>query len=523
MPPDTLPVFNPSIPPLAPVRFRHCRASVADPDPAAEPVLAHGAPETGSHPAYVRTAVPVADWPVAWQAEAARLAAPERQAVGRLLAFAGDRSPEIAADPFRPDVLEAFAAWRARRVTPWTVRGDLANLFGAALKLFAETDWLWLKNQASVWYQLARTADGRPVGKPGGKPHTLGVGPEDWPPAHRSAFEAAFSPGTSGRFAEFPDDPGPLHRTSTGFRKGLERAYGLFLGSTRRAGLPETVTPASVQGWIDELRARNVRPRSIAAYVERLDRIVGIVDPAGAPDWLTLTRDRLIALAALAPKKKDGRHVDPVLLWCIGAALIRSARQGRRERDEVAVRFRNGLILMFLSSIPVRLANIASIDIGRDLILPEDTPGTLHFAARKTKGRRPSRYALWPELRAMIDEYIALYRPVLAGNHESAALWLNERGLGRLGPAGLYKAVVEVTGAFEDELGGPVNPHLFRDAVATALIERHPGQPEYAMTMLQHRHPDTTKEYQEAARCIDAALHLSEILTDRRKSFEADA
>lgn len=72
---------------------------------------------------------------------------------------------------------------------------------------------------------------------------------------------------------------------------------------------------------------------------------------------------------------------------------------------------------------------------------------------------------------------------------------------------------------FEDILGGSVNPHLFRDAVATALIERFPENPEYAMLMLQHQHTEVTREYQEAAECITAAMRLQDILSTHAAAF----
>jgi integrase len=181
--------------------------------------------------------------------------------------------------------------------------------------------------------------------------------------------------------------------------------------------------------------------------------------------------------------------------------------------------FRDGLIFMLLSSVPVRLRNLTMIKIGRHLILAPDRPGFLQFTAKQTKGKRHARFSLWPELRAVIDEYIAVYRPVLAGIYEGKALWLCQCGGGPLKSAGLYAAIVRITTLCAERLGGPVNPHFFRDAIATALIERYPDKPEYATTMLQHRHRETTREYQEMAKTIYAAQRLAEILETARDRF----
>ncbi|MDX9862308.1 MAG: hypothetical protein RBS99_15475 [Rhodospirillales bacterium] len=471
-----------------------------------------------AHPerSYIRQTLPVAAWPENLRKNADSLSAPQRQVVGKFLNFAQTRLPGDA-DAFAPEAVEAFLSWRGKTVNTITVRGDCAALYGAALKLEPDRDWLWLKRETADRRRAAKSEPetARPKRK-GGRERILSVAPSEWPAAHRAAFEAAFSPGTPGEFAEFPDDPGPFCHRNPEFRRGLEQSYGLFLGCMRRCGRSDVVTPEAVQSWIDDMRGRNNRPRTIAAYIERFVRVLNIVDPFGPPEWLTLTRDDLISKARYAPKKKDGRHVDPTDLWLIGVALIREARRHRRERETTALMFRNGLIFMLLSSVPVRLANLAMIEIGHHLLLPTHRPGSLRFTAREMKRDRPANYALWPELRAVIDEYNAVYRPVLAGTYKGKKLWICEHGAGPLKGPGLYAAIVTITTRCEKRLGGAVNPHLFRDAVATALIERYPNKPEYAMSLLQHRHPETTREYQEAAQSIYAAIRLSDILTVTR-------
>lgn len=474
---------------------------------------------------YARRAFPVAEWPEDLRRRADPLTAPERHAVGRLITFQREHDPnQVEGDMFNPDTLDAFAAWRSRQVKPSSIRADFAHIYGAALNLLPDRDWLWLKREVARKRREAmpeKAPDAAPA-KKGGRARTLSVTLDEWSAAHRAAFEAAFSPGTVGRFAEFPENPGPLCHKSPEFRRGLERSYSQFLKCVRNHGFSDDVTPEAVQQWIDDCRARNCTLRTIAAYVARLEWVVRIVNPTGSQEWLVLTRDDLDCRARLTRKKKDGRHVDPVNLWLIGTALIREARKGRREREENAKRFRNGLIYMFLSSAPVRLANLAAITIGEHLDLPADRPGSVSFKAPETKGKRPAGYSLWPELRKVLDEYIAVYRPVLAGDYEGEELWLQEHGGGPLKSAGIYNAVVRTSKMFEHVLGGPVNPHFFRDAVATALIEQYPDKPEYAMTMLHHRHPETTREYQEAAESIHAAQRLSDILdTTRNQAKQA--
>ena len=471
---------------------------------------------------YQRRAIPVGDWPQDLYCRSDLLSAQERQAVGRLIAYLHEHGPDqIGTDMFNPVALDDFAAWRSQQVQPSSVRSDFAHIYMAALKLLPDRDWLWLKREVARKRREAKAAKkaGAKAERRGGRVRALSVPLDEWPLAHRTAFEAAFSLGTVGRFPEFRENRGSLCHKSPHFRQGLEKNYSQYLKCVRDCGLSDDVTPESVQLWIDACRERDCKLRTIATYIVGLERVIKIVDPSGPPEWLTLTKNDLVARAALTRKKKDGRHVDPVDLWLIGIALIRAARKGRREREENAIRFRNSLIFMLLSSAPVRLANLTAITINQHLDLPPDRPGSVSFEARKTKGKRPTKYPLWPELREVIDEYIAVYRPVLAGDYDGEELWLQEHGGGPLKSAGLYRAIVRTSAMFEHVLGGPVNPHFFRDAVATALIERYPDKPEYGMTMLQHRHPETTREYQEAAQSIHAALRLADILAKRKESL----
>jgi integrase len=274
-----------------------------------------------------------------------------------------------------------------------------------------------------------------------------------------------------------------------------------------------------VQVFIDDCRARGNRPRSIAKYVQDLYAIAPVVQPGSELDWLRRTRNALLRQAHHAPKRKWAEApVDPSALWAIGCELVERAERQPRDRRRNAARFRDGLVFMVLSSAPVRLENLTAIRIGVHLVLPADTPGDLAFV--RTKAGHGSRHVIWPELRAVIDRYLAVYRPVLAAGADVDHLWLGLNGGRPLTAAAIARRIDRITRA---RLGRPVNPHAFRDAVATAILLERPDCAEAASALLQHRSPDSIAEYTEQGRTVGAArvLAAASVATRARAARES--
>jgi integrase len=161
---------------------------------------------------------------------------------------------------------------------------------------------------------------------------------------------------------------------------------------------------------------------------------------------------------------------------------------------------------MLLSSAPVRLENLTEIAIGTHLILSPDGPGYLKFD--RTKAKHAAELPLWPALRAVLEVYIDVYRPVLLAGHPTDALWIGLQGGEPLGESGVADRIREHTEAY---LGRSLSPHRFRDAVATALVIEHPDAPDTAAAMLQHRNPQSIAEYTEQGRTVGAARLLAEL------------
>jgi len=432
---------------------------------------------------------PVSGWPAALAEDADALAREERLALGRLVAWLNGATPTHAA-------AAAFLDHRASVLSPPMARRERQALVSALGKVEPETDWS----------ALALPAETRGTSR-NGRPRTLSLPVEAWPADWRDAWRAAVDPGYSHPGDEVPLDPGPLAHWAPQVVRDTENVVGLYLASRQRRGRTPAITPVGVQVWIDECRARGCRPRTIAAYVERLAAVAPVLAPEGDWTWLRRTRNHLTDAAARAPKKKwDRPPVDPGVLWVIGCDLTARAGTMSPGSRRAAARYRDGLLFQLLASAPVRLANLAAIEIGTHLVLPAEEPGKLVFEGGETKARNRSEHPLWPELRAVIDTYLARYRPRLCeGAAPTDALWIALGGR-RLTETGLAARVSRISARYLEQ---PISPHRARDAAATALVLEHPEQPELASAMLQHRHPRSLADYTEQAGSLGGARALA--------------
>jgi len=432
---------------------------------------------------------PVSGWPATLAGNADALTREERLALGRLVNRLDGAVPT-------PADAAAFLDHRAAVLSSPVARRERKALVSALGKVQPEADWS----------ALASPADPRGTSRQG-RARTLSLPVEAWPAAWREAWRAAIDPGYSHPGDEVPLDPGPLAHWAPQVVRDTENILGLYLASRRRRGRLPAITPVGVQVWIDECRARGCRPRTLAAYVERLAAVAPVLAPDEDWRWLRRTRNYLTDAAARAPKQKwDTPPVDPGVLWAIGCDLTAQAATMSPGSRRAAARYRDGVLCQLLASAPVRLANMAAIEIGTHLVLPAEEPGKLVFEGGETKARTRSEHPLWPELRASIDTYLASYRPRLCdGTTPTDALWIALGGR-RLTETGLAARVSRISARYLEQ---PVSPHRARDAAATALVLEHPEQPELATAMLQHRHPRSLADYTEHAGSIGGARALA--------------
>jgi len=74
----------------------------------------------------------------------------------------------------------------------------------------------------------------------------------------------------------------------------------------------------------------------------------------------------------------------------------------------------------------------------------------------------------------------------------------------------------EITTRTCEVLGRAINPHLFRDCVATSIAIEDPRHIGIAWRLLGHRSPSTTEMYYNQARSVEASRRLQGYLLSLR-------
>jgi hypothetical protein len=363
-----------------------------------------------------------------------------------------------------------------------------ASMFFSALYYAARVvwagDWRWLRQR---WEQdlPARQTSRRQV--------RVSVPYEEWSVEDKRLFELITRPASGPS-----EHSGSAAHLRPATIKGLVHSYGCWLHEMRAAGLSENISYESLQFFIRRLKARHLRPRTIAKMVSDLDLLIRRLRPEADTALLRSTATLLGAWARATPKLKAGAVVEPGLVWHLGITLINAARDSGPPNRESALLFRNGLLLCMLSCIPLRARTVACMALRPHLELFR-SGGMLHFSPAETKENREDHRVLPEWLSHVVREYLAHYRDHLLFDDKISAFWVSDLG-GPLSAQSIGKIVGDLTlAAFDIRIPA----HRLRDCVATMLKEQYPDQADHmASVALNHGSPAVTREYQESARQI---------------------
>jgi integrase len=336
---------------------------------------------------------------------------------------------------------------------------------------------------------------------------------EQWPAPDRQIWEAATTP------AELFDSVGVAAGWSDATRTKVISGYGRWLGwlaaneALDPAALPgERVTKARVTDYLIYLKA-GCGSFAIRSYVEDLYNAMRVLAPTG--DWNWLCRLVMTLRARATPvRDKRARLRSPVDVIELGERMMRGAEQAEAWSEQKrAVHFRDGLLIAFLASRPVRARNLASMRIGRHII-ERNGSFWITFKGEETKDGRPYEAILPNTLAPYLRKYLDIYRVILlrgktlVGPSCIDAFWVSETGT-HLTQVALGGRISKHTKA---EFGQSMSPHLFRDAVATEIAIHNPGHVDDACQLLGHATLATTKRHYIQANTLVASRRYGELL-----------
>jgi len=111
-----------------------------------------------------------------------------------------------------------------------------------------------------------------------------------------------------------------------------------------------------------------------------------------------------------------------------------------------------------------------------------------------------------------LDRNLAEIRPALLRGHASDAFWVSTYRAA-LSKQSIYTKICAAT---EEELGVRLNPHLFRDALATGIAADDPEHIRMASRLLGHADPRTTERYYIHAQALRASRRYNGIVLPLR-------
>ena len=340
-----------------------------------------------------------------------------------------------------------------------------------------------------------------------------------WPVLDQSLWSTALLRG------DFLDADGMAATWAPATKIQVQKGYGKWIHFlTLCSALPaeaalspdQRVSEARLRAYLALLESQNLATFSIASRISDLREALRVMVPA-ADLGLLGSLCKTLQSRATPTRAKHTRIRAPfeVLSACLShmrATIGSNPNHPLRE----AGKFRDGLALAFLALRPIRLKNLASIEIGRHMIW-SDPRWTCHFPANETKERRDLRFYL-PEDDAFnwaLSLYLTKYRPLLLqdpaqNQHPTGPLWVSQRKSGQSAQS-IYWNTCRLSEAI---LGVRINPHLNRDCAASALSSDAPDYILAAARILGHSSLTTTIGHYEQSSMLAAGARLTEFILD---------
>ena len=338
---------------------------------------------------------------------------------------------------------------------------------------------------------------------------------EYWPEADQAAWRKALQevdPFGSGT---------PSAEWSERSRTKTARGYGRWLSwlsekgqLDRRQAPGDRVTPARLANYVADL-ARIDSDFTVVCGVQELYDAIRVMAPDRVWGWLRRIYNGLRARSV--PSRDKRPRMQPAgELVKLGKALMHRAEAANAKPSLTrAVWYRDGLMIAFLASRPLRLSNLAAITLGRHL-LRQSQEYRLFFGAEEVKGRRPIDTAVPASLIAEFDRYLEHYRPILLtrGYRQNpaacSALWVSDV-VTALDPGSIPNRIKKHTKA---AFGKHLWPHLFRDCAATTIAIDDPKHADSIMDILGHSTPATSEAHYNQARSLDASRRYQKVIDD---------
>jgi integrase/recombinase XerD len=328
-----------------------------------------------------------------------------------------------------------------------------------------------------------------------------------WPEADRAAWYAAIRQG------DILDGAGPAAHWRPATKATNIHHYGRWLAFLQSRNMLETnaqpgwlCNRETLATYIDYLK-ETVCPVTVAGSVIGLSVMLKAMMPDQDWGWLIRTGSRLKSRARPSREKRT-RLLPSEEIYRIALTELKRLRAAAILGQAGVVGFRNALMLAVIAVCPLRARNFASLQLGRTL-RRNGRRWSVAIPPEEHKTGYPFNYDLADSLADFLAEYCEKVRPRLVNGPDRNFLWVTKFGKPYT-PHSLYLLFCKITPRY---LGRPINPHLFRDCLATTLISHSLSSAIAAAGALGHRDAQTTERFYTHAGQLEASREINRIIS----------
>jgi integrase len=338
---------------------------------------------------------------------------------------------------------------------------------------------------------------------------------ETWPTPDRAAWERATRPAPSPL-----DDAGPAAALRPKTLRNRQFTWGRFLTFLDRAGELDPAappdsrpTPDRIGRWISVLQETQ-RPTTVQRMLVELSCTID--DLAPGHNWVWIRKHP--ARPPRAELRRCRRPITPfdaprlvmeakAELGTLDAA-DRTPRTARRARDLT--------MILPLAYCGLHRGELASLTLGKHV---ENLDGRYRISldADEYKTRRPFGTIVAGGMAAMLDRYLAAWRPLLLGDRpDHGAVWVNADG-SPTDQLAIYGIVQRTT---RRQLAQAVNPHRFRHTMTAGLLLADPFAVRIASAALGHVDTRSVNETYDRAGNAGAQRIWAKLVKATRKGSD---
>lgn len=345
---------------------------------------------------------------------------------------------------------------------------------------------------------------------------------EAWPFVDQDAWDSATR--ESHPLADDENGGGAHWRAST--RRSHQIRYGAWLAWLKSVyRLDETGRPASratrdnVRAYIRAMESVGLSDHTRAGRLHSLHDVLRAMQPESEVRFIA---DASRAISRTAERARDlrAKMCEPIEVLRFAVELMEQADRtsGTAQLDARARLFRDGLLIGLWVYRPLRIANLANIELEQNCVSVGDGY-RLAFSGDEMKGRRPFSCAWPPELNLALRRYLQIYRPALLARPEGFSstlkLWVSRSGQ-PMAQASVAQAIRLRT---QRRFRRAFNPHLMRYAVASFLAEHDPANIADVAAILDHSSLETSEEHYILANSVGAVAKFQAAILSKRRSL----